>query len=134
MFPRFRRLHRATVGFFATRSTMDHPMKSKCLFLLVGTLVAGSAWAAAPQPTPQARVAFERGERALAANQLDAAAAAYREALQTTPGYVPAINGLGSVYFKQGKKDDAIAQFKLAIENDPSFKLAWFNMGYAARK
>jgi len=79
-------------------------------------------------------MAFERGEQDLAANRLDEAAVAYRQAIAARPNYADALNGLGSVLFKQGKKDEAIAQFKAAIDADPSFKLAYFNLGYAARK
>lgn len=99
--------------------------------LIVASAVA---LAAAASPSEQARAAFERGEKALAAGRLDDAAAAYREAMAATPGYAAAINGLGSVLFKQGKPGEAIAQFKAAVAADPAFKLAYFNLGYAARK
>jgi tetratricopeptide (TPR) repeat protein len=79
-------------------------------------------------------MAFERGEQDLAANRLDEAASAYRQAIAARPNYADALNGLGSVLFKQGQKDEAIAQFKAAIDADPNFKLAYFNLGYAARK
>ncbi len=79
-------------------------------------------------------MAFERGEQDLAANRLDEAATAYRQAIAARPNYAEALNGLGSVLFKQGQKDEAIAQFKAAIDADPSYKLAYFNLGYAARK
>ena len=65
---------------------------------------------------------------------MDEAETSYRQAIAARPNYAEAINGLGSVLFKQGKKDEAVAQFKAAIEADPSFKLAYFNLGYAARK
>jgi tetratricopeptide (TPR) repeat protein len=85
-------------------------------------------------PSSQAQAAFDRGEKALTANQLEQAAAAYQEAIAAAPGYASAINGLGSVYFKQGKKEEAISQFRAAIAADGNFKLAYFNLGYAARK
>jgi tetratricopeptide (TPR) repeat protein len=97
-------------------------------------VVAPALALAAATPSPQAQAAFDRAEKALAANQLDAAVTAYKEAVNFTPGYAAAINGLGSAYFKQGKRDDAIIQFRSAIQADPSFKLAYFNLGYAARK
>jgi tetratricopeptide (TPR) repeat protein len=94
-------------------------------------IVVGLVAAAPPGP---ATIAFERGEQDLAENRLDEAAAAYRQAIAARPKYAEAMNGLGSVFFKQGKKEAAIAQFKAAIEADPEFKLAYFNLGYAARK
>jgi tetratricopeptide (TPR) repeat protein len=88
----------------------------------------------AATPSAAAKAAFEKGEAGLAAGKLDEAAAAYQDAIKATPGYAPALNGLGSVLFKQKKAPDAIAQFRAATEADPTFKLAWFNLGYAARK
>lgn len=88
----------------------------------------------AATPSPAAKAAFEKGEAGLAAGKLDEAAAAYQDAIKATPGYAPAINGLGSVLFKQKKAPEALAQFRAATEADPTFKLAWFNLGYAARK
>ncbi len=97
-------------------------------------LVVALSLLVAAAPSPQAKVAFDRGEDALKANRLTDAEAAYREAIAATPGYAAAINGLGSALFKQGRKDEAIATFKDAIAADTSFQLAYFNLGYAARK
>jgi tetratricopeptide (TPR) repeat protein len=88
----------------------------------------------AANPTPAAQAAFERGEKALASNKLDDAAKAYRQALEATPNWAPALNGLGSTLFKKGQSVEATALFRSATEADPGFKLAWFNLGYAARK
>jgi tetratricopeptide (TPR) repeat protein len=84
--------------------------------------------------SPAARAAFQRGEKALEAGQLDEAAIAYQEALKATPNFAEALNGLGSVLFRQGKRAEALAKFQAAIAADPGMKLAYFNLGYAARK
>ena len=89
---------------------------------------------AAVNPSPPAKAAFERAEKALADNKLDDAVAAYKQALVATPNYPDALNGLGSALFRQNKRDEAITNFRAAIEADPSFKLGWFNLGYATRK
>ena len=101
---------------------------------LVSLLFLFSSASFAASPSPAAKAAFEKGEAGLAAGKLDEAAAAYQDAIKATPGYAPALNGLGSVLFKQKKAGEAIAQFRAATEADPTFKLAWFNLGYAARK
>jgi tetratricopeptide (TPR) repeat protein len=88
----------------------------------------------AAAPSPAAKAAFQRGEKALEAGQLDEAALAYQEALRATPNYAEALNGLGSVLFRQGKRAEAMAKFQAAIAADPGLKLAYFNLGYAARK
>jgi tetratricopeptide (TPR) repeat protein len=102
--------------------------------LLTSLVLCLSLAALAAPPSPAARQAFDRGEAALAAGNLDEAAKHYQAAIAATPGYAPALNGLGSVLFKQKKPTEAIAQFRAATQADPSFKLAWFNLGYAARK
>jgi len=88
----------------------------------------------AAAPSASARSAFERGEAAMSAGRLDEAAAAYREALATTPGDAAPLNGLGSVLFRQGQVSEAIDRFREATQADAHFKKAFFNLGYAARK
>jgi tetratricopeptide (TPR) repeat protein len=100
-------------------------------FILIGLT---AALLGAANPSAPARALFERGEKALAANKLEEAALAYRKALEETPNWAPALNGLGSTLFKKGQSAEATALFKSATEADPEFKLAWFNLGYAARK
>ncbi len=96
--------------------------------VLLATLLGATA------VSPAARAAFQRGEKALEAGQLDEAALDYQEALRTAPSYAEALNGLGSVLFRQGKRAEAVTKFQAAIAADPGMKLAYFNLGYAARK
>ena len=100
---------------------------------LSGWVISAALWLGAA-PTEPARTAFERAEKALAAGQLDEAARGYQEALRETPRYAEALNGLGSVYFKQGRKPEAVQQFQAAVQADAGFKLGYFNLGYATRK
>ncbi|QSQ16601.1 tetratricopeptide repeat protein [Myxococcus landrumensis] len=101
----------------------------KSVIALSAVLLLGAA-----EPSESARASFVRGESALSSGRLEQAAAAYREALSATPGYAAALNGLGSVLFRQGQMKDAIARFQEATEADPEHKMAFFNLGYAARK
>lgn len=100
----------------------------------LAVLIATVAFAAPVQPSPPAKVAFDRGEKALGDAKYADAMQAYQESLKLTPGYAGALNGLGSAQFKQNLRDEAIANFKAATVADPTFKLAWFNLGYATRK
>lgn len=104
-------------------------------FSWVVALVAMSslAWAG-PTPSPLAKSAFDKGEKALGDGKFDDAVRFYKEALAATPGYAEAHNGLGSALFKLNKRDEALTQFKAAIDADPNLALAWSNLGYAARK
>ncbi len=85
-------------------------------------------------PSPAAKTALERGDKALESNQLDTAIKAYQDAIAATPNWAPALNGLGTALFKQDKKDQAVAQYKLAVEADPAFSTGWYNLGKACRK
>jgi tetratricopeptide (TPR) repeat protein len=100
----------------------------RILIVLVVMLLGAAA------PPESARAALERGEKALADNQLGEAAVAFRQALTEHPNWAPALNGLGNTLFKQGQAIEASALFRSATEADPEFKSAWFNLGYAARK
>ncbi|MER2566825.1 MAG: tetratricopeptide repeat protein, partial [Myxococcaceae bacterium] len=102
--------------------------------IFFAVLMSGLALAGPAVPSPTAKAAFERGEKALEGGNYDAAVNAYQDALKATPGYAAALNGMGSALFKLNKRDEAITQFKAATEADPGFKLAWFNLGFASRK
>lgn len=97
-------------------------------------VVATATLLTAAAPSPKAKAAFDRGEKALGDNLLDDAATAYKEAIAASPNYAAALNGYGSVLFKQGKRDEAVAQFTAAVTADPAFKLGWYNLGFAKRK
>ncbi|MGO8970315.1 MAG: tetratricopeptide repeat protein [Myxococcaceae bacterium] len=101
--------------------------------MVAAALVVAALLASTPV-SAQARASFQRGEKALQAGQLEQAAAAYQEALQASPRFAEALNGLGSVLFRQGKRAEAVQKFQAAIAADPGLKLAYFNLGYAARK
>jgi tetratricopeptide (TPR) repeat protein len=113
-------------------------MRNALIFMLVSLAAAASLLGtpafAAPTPSPAAKAAYERGEKAREAQQWGDAVSAYEDALRATPGYALALNGMGTALFKQKKAAEAIVQFKAATVADPSFKDAWFNLGYAARK
>lgn len=124
-----------TPSLDSATAARSHPLGDVMVFVrrsviaLSALLLLGAA-----EPSEPARAAFTRGESALSKGRLDEAAAAYRESLSATPGYAPALNGLGSVLFRQGQLKDAIARFTEATEADPQHKMAFFNLGYAARK
>jgi tetratricopeptide (TPR) repeat protein len=111
-------------------------LKSMISLLMVVSSLAltTQSFAASPVPSPAAKAAFERGEKALEAGTYDQAVKAYEEALKATPGYAAAMNGMGSALFKLNKREEAIAQFKAATDADPGLKLAWFNLGFSSRK
>ena len=61
----------------------------------------------------------------------DAAAAAYRKALEFTPGSVDARLGLGDVYLQQGKAEDALIEYNRALAADPKSAAGYFRVADA---
>src|SRR5262249_48610991 len=70
------------------------------------------------------------GNALLGKGDLDAAIAAYEEAIRHDPKHTPAHNGLGNALREKGNTDGAIKAFRDAIWADPNFAeahnaLAW---------
>jgi RNA polymerase sigma factor (TIGR02999 family) len=62
-------------------------------------------------------------------DQMDAAIACFRKAIELDPKYAKAHFNLGITLFKQGKLDEAIACYRQAIKLDPKFAWAHNNLG-----
>lgn len=62
-------------------------------------------------------------------NQLGDAQKAYEDALRMDPNYGPALSNLGDIYYRQGKPDQAKAQWERAIKAQP--KLSGARVGLA---
>ncbi|MDX1645609.1 MAG: tetratricopeptide repeat protein [Longimicrobiales bacterium] len=67
----------------------------------------------------------------LEANSLDAAAAAYREALALNPSHADAHLNLGRILHEMGRTDEAEEEYRKAIEADPTSARALYNLGVA---
>ena len=79
--------------------------------------------------------AFERAVTDAIAHQragrLDAAEAAYREALEISPGHAVAIHNLGVVTAAQGNHLSAVGYFDQALAVEPRYASAHYNRGIA---
>lgn len=69
-----------------------------------------------PSDKDRAVETFNQGSRFQAQGQYEEAAKWYREAIRINPRYGKAYNNLGSVYMSLGRQNDAVAQFRRAIE------------------
>ncbi len=72
----------------------------------------------------RARASFRRG---LGAKGLAERERCYLEALRERPSYPEAHNNLGDVYEKQGRYEEALREYQIAVALVP--KLAWFGIG-----
>jgi tetratricopeptide (TPR) repeat protein len=99
------------------------------LGLLVFTLAGPPAHA-----QESAADAAARAERLKASGDKSGAIAAYRESLRLDSRQPRIQNELGTLLFEAGQVDAAIDAFKQATVADPTFALAYYNLGFAARK
>jgi spermidine synthase len=72
---------------------------------------------------------IELGNLLLAANQGDAAAAAFRRSLSSGIEYAEAHNNLGAIEEKLGRPDSAEAEYQRALELHPDYLSARMNLG-----
>lgn len=64
-------------------------------------------------------------------DRLDKARIAFENALRLDPSNVDALNGLASVYDRQGKFDAAEKIYKAALKQEPNTAYVWANLGYS---
>lgn len=94
-------------------------------------------WAVVMLPPGQLPVTAEPLHYLLAASdleqtgRLDSAAASYQSALEQWPDQAAARFGLGNVAWAQGQQKEAIAHFRLLVEQFPELKAGWNNLAFA---
>ncbi len=97
--------------------------------LLAALLLLG----AQPVP-PEARQLKEAGDRQRAAGDAQGAREAYQAAVAAFGGYAEAREALGEVLLGQKRFQEAAREFEQAARLEPELALAWYNLGYAARR
>jgi Tfp pilus assembly protein PilF len=80
---------------------------------------------------PSASNYYTLGQGFLAAGSYGSAATQFNKVLSMAPTDPAGNHGLGLLYSKQGRYEDAIRQFKTAIQKDSQFFNAYAEMGYA---
>jgi tetratricopeptide (TPR) repeat protein/glycosyltransferase involved in cell wall biosynthesis len=83
------------------------------------------------KPAASARELFEGALAHHVGGRLDAAVAAYRDALAIDPTLAPALNNLGALLAPQAQTADAIDLFRRAVASDPTYAEAHNNLGIA---
>jgi HEAT repeat protein len=85
-----------------------------------------------PDLIADARAQYQYGHACLVGQDGPRAETALRRALELNPMIVGAINDLGLALVAQGKRDDAIAAWKRALDINPRFSAAKRNLEAAA--
>ncbi|MFQ5429040.1 MAG: tetratricopeptide repeat protein [Phycisphaerae bacterium] len=88
---------------------------------------------AAGSVDPDAVAAYERGNTFARQGNLEDAAAAYRQALETSPDYVEARVNLGVMLARQGRLDEAVKAYREALRIRPTHADAHYNLANALR-
>src|SRR5439155_101931 len=101
-------------------------------FVLVAVLLAGCAASKAGEVERlRARAAHERGLTALADRQRGEALVALQEAVALDPGDARYSDSLGLLLLDLGQVDQAMEQFKKALDVDPQLADSHFHLGTA---
>lgn len=83
---------------------------------------------------PEARQLKEAGDRRRAAGDAAGAREAYQAAVAAFDGFAEAHEALGEVFLGEKRFHDAAREFERAAGIEPDLALAWYNLGYAARR
>jgi len=81
-----------------------------------------------PDLIADARAQSLFGHACLVGQDAPRAETALRRALELNPMIVPAMNDLGLALIGQGKRDEAIAEWRLALDINPRFSAARRNL------
>lgn len=87
-----------------------------------------------PDLIADARAQYLFGHACLVGQDMPRAETALRRALELNPMIVPAMSDLGLAFMGQGKRDAAIAEWKLALDINPRFSAARRNLAAAANE
>jgi tetratricopeptide (TPR) repeat protein len=82
-------------------------------------------------PIPAAKEHVKRGQKLSISGNFDAAANAYKSAIEIDPNYALAYNNLGYIYRQKGKVDLAIEYYQKALELNPDDDTSHTNLASA---
>ena len=97
--------------------------------LLTLTLLGVAACGSQSTPAQQAAALVTKGLQAQLSGDLATAESDYKQATQLDSSNVYAHYDLGTVYDKQGNNVQAVSEYQTALEINPNFVDALFNMG-----
>jgi Flp pilus assembly protein TadD len=81
------------------------------------------------KPRPEAKRAFEDGQKARAERNMDLARQKWRQAIELDPGYVSAYNDLAALEIDEKHYTEAEPLLRTAMEKDPEAVLVLLNYG-----
>lgn len=85
--------------------------------------------AARLNPAPQSLLDLALGYSS--ASRLADATATYRKLLAQVPGHAVALHNLGNLALKRGDIEEGLSHYRLAIQSNPRYLLAYFHLGEA---
>ena len=112
-------------------------MRRYCLLFFLGSLwfFPAQAQEKLPPVPPRASKGYEKAKMAIKTGDLDKAAKLLASALVAAPDYPDARSQLAYIYYDQGRIEEALAQYKLLLEQHPSWKpLLWYQAAQACAK
>jgi tetratricopeptide (TPR) repeat protein len=93
---------------------------------------AAAAPAKAPPPSP-ATAAFNDAQSLRDRGHIEESIGKFQQAIAADPRFMPARAALGELLLKIRRDDEAIEVFKAAVDKNPSYPLAWYDLAFAYR-
>ena len=101
------------------------------LFLLFLVSLSGTGARAQQPAAAEAEALVKQGVASGTKGDIDAAIAAFDQAIKIDPQYVPAYQDRGYAFTLQNKLEEAISDYDKAIQLDPNYAPAYLNRGRA---
>jgi predicted Zn-dependent protease len=122
----------AAAGAFRRFLELEHrPGQEKWIATAKSSLAALEA----PPPAPGGgAAAYEEAQRLRDAGKIDAALKRFADAVALEPDLIAARAAWGELLLKIRREPDAVAVFRGAVERNPQYPLAWYELAFALRE
>jgi tetratricopeptide (TPR) repeat protein len=106
---------------------------------VIADLSGPPAAAAAPPPAPPpasvspANAAYVEAQSLRDQGHIDESIAKFKQAIAADARFMPARAALGELYIKIRHDDEAITVFRAAVDKNPTYPLAWYDLAFALR-
>ena len=121
----------AAVAAFKRFLELEHrPGQEKWIETAKGTIAALEA---PPPPAGGAAAAYEEAQRLRDRGQVEAALKRFADAVALDPDLIVARAAWGELLLKVHREKDAVPVFRGAVDRNPQYPLAWYDLAFALR-
>jgi len=122
----------AAVAAFKRFLELEHrPGQEKWLETAKGAIASLEA---PPPPAGGAAAAYEEAQRLRDSGKIEAALKRFADAVALDPDLIAARAAWGELLIKVHREADAVPVFRSAVERNPQYPLAWYELAFALRE